>query len=100
MSISNVTGEGLLDNNTLDKYTLTFRNTTSFLNDKMTLDAGLTYVDQKDKNMLGSGRYFNPLLALYTYPRGESVEELRLYETYNSATGISQQNWKWGAWRT
>ncbi|MBB4037897.1 TonB-linked SusC/RagA family outer membrane protein [Dysgonomonas hofstadii] len=96
VSISNVTGEGLLDNNTLDKYTLTFRNTTSFLNDKMTLDAGLTYVDQKDKNMLGSGRYFNPLLALYTYPRGESVEELRLYETYNSATGISQQNWKWG----
>ncbi|WP_255490564.1 SusC/RagA family TonB-linked outer membrane protein [Dysgonomonas sp. 511] len=96
VSVSNVIGEGLLDNNDLNKNTLSFRNTTSFLDDKMTLDAGLTYVNQKEKNMLGSGQYFNPLIALYTYPRGESLEDLRLYETYNSAAGYSKQNWKWG----
>lgn len=96
ISVSNVTAEGLLDNNSFDKYTLSFRNTTSFLNDRMTLDAGFSYIEQKDRNMLGSGRYFNPLIALYTYPRGEGTEDLRMYETFNTATGVMQQNWKWG----
>lgn len=96
ISVSNVTVEGLLDNNTFDKNTFTFRNTTSFLQDKMTLDVGFTYVEQEDKNMLSSGRYYNPLTSLYTYPRGESVEDLRLFEIYNPATDIMEQNWKWG----
>jgi len=96
LSVSNVTADGLLDNNSFDKNTITFRNTTSFLNDKLTLDAGFSYIEQKDKNMVSSGKYYNPLTSLYTYPRGENAEDLRLYEIYSPASGIMEQNWKWG----
>lgn len=98
VSLSHVSADGLLDNNTFGKKTVSFRNTTSFLDDRMTLDAGFTYVEQKDKNMLSSGRYYNPLTSLYTYPRGESEEDLRLYEVFDPSPTrqIMVQNWKWG----
>jgi len=96
VSVSNVTAEGLLDNNTFGKNTVTFRNTTSLLDNKMTLDVGFSYIEQKDKNMLSSGKYYNPLTSLYTYPRGEDVEDLRMYEVYHPVREIMVQNWKWG----
>lgn len=96
ISVSNVTAEGLLDNNTFGKNTVTFRNTTSFLDDKLTLDVGFSYIEQKDKNMLSSGKYYNPLTSLYTYPRGEDVEDMRMYEVYHPVREIMVQNWKWG----
>lgn len=37
----------------------------------MTLDLGFSYVIQKDQNMLSQGQYFNPIVPLYLFPRGE-----------------------------
>lgn len=47
------------------------RNTASMLNDKLHLDLGASYVLQGDQNMLSAGRYFNPLVPLYLFPRGD-----------------------------
>ena len=46
--------------------------------------------------MLSAGRYFNPLTSLYTYPRGESVEDLMMFEIYDSNKKRYVQNWAWG----
>ena len=95
-SLMHVYANGILPNNSYDKYSVTVRNTTSFLQDRMTLDAGFSYVDTEDQNMLSAGRYFNPLTSLYTYPRGESVEDLMMFEIYDSNKKRYVQNWAWG----
>lgn len=91
-----VYANGILPNNSYDKHSVTVRNTTSFLQDRMTLDAGFSYVETEDQNMLSAGRYFNPLTSLYTYPRGESVEDLMMFEIYDSNKKRYVQNWAWG----
>ena len=95
-SLMHVYANGILPNNSYDKYSVTVRNTTSFLQDRMTLDAGFSYVETEDQNMLSAGRYFNPLTSLYTYPRGESVEDLMMFEIYDSNKKRYVQNWAWG----
>lgn len=95
-SLMHVYANGILPNNSYDKYSVTVRNTTSFLQDRMTPDAGFSYVETEDQNMLSAGRYFNPLTSLYTYPRGESVEDLMMFEIYDSNKKRYVQNWAWG----
>ena len=90
-----VYANGILPNNSYDKHSVTVRNTTSFLQDRMTLDAGFSYVETEDQNMLSAGRYFNPRTSLYTYPRGESVEDLMMFEIYDSNKKRYVQNWAW-----
>ena len=94
-SLMHVYANGILPNNSYDKHSVTVRNTTSFLQDRMTLDAGFSYVETEDQNMLSAGRYFNPLTSLYTYPRGESVEDLMMFEIYDSNKKRYVQNWAW-----
>ena len=53
-------------------------------------------METEDQNMLSAGRYFNPLTSLYTYPRGESVEDLMMFEIYDSNKKRYVQNWAWG----
>ena len=95
-SLMHVYANGILPNNSYDKYSVTVRNTTSFLQDRMTLDAGFSYVETEDQNMLSAGRYFNPLTSLYTYPRGDSVEDRMMFEIYDSNKKRYVQNWAWG----
>lgn len=95
-SLMHVYANGIIPNNTYDKYSVTVRNTTSFLNERMTLDAGFSYIETKDRNMLSAGRFFNPLTSLYTYPRGEDVEDMMLFEIYDSNKRRYVQNWAWG----
>lgn len=96
MSIGATNAAGILPENEYDKYNATFRNTTKFLNDKMTLDFGFSYIKQKDKNMIAQGRYYNPLTAVYTYPRGEDFNTVKEYEVYSEANGYNTQQWAWG----
>jgi outer membrane receptor protein involved in Fe transport len=46
--------------------------------------------------MTAQGEYFNPLPAVYTYPRGENFDQIRLFEEYNPGRNIYTQRWQWG----
>lgn len=96
VSLGSTNADGMMPNNTYNKYNATFRNTTKFLDDKMTLDFGFSYIKQNDKNMVGQGQYYNPLVSVYTYPRGEDFNALKTYEKYDEAQGYNVQNWQWG----
>lgn len=96
VSLANVDATGIMPNNKFERTNITMRNTTLFLDNKMTLDAGFSYIIHKDQNLTAQGQYFNPLVPLYTYPRGESFDDIRVYERYNEARKISEQHWKWG----
>ena len=86
----------ILPNSGYDRYNFTLRNTTSFLNDKMTLDIGANYILQRDLNMMSQGFYYNPLPALYRFPRSENFDDVRMFERYNPLQGISEEFWPYG----
>ena len=75
---------------------MTFRNTTYFLNDKMHLDFGASYIQQKDRNMTNQGTYNNPLVGAYLFPRGGDWDAVRMYERYDVARKLSTQYWPIG----
>lgn len=95
-SVASTNANGIIPNNEYSRYNFSFRNTTSFLNDKMLLDFSANYIIQKNQNMTAQGLYFNPIVALYTYPRGEDFDQVRVYEEYNSGRQINTQRWQWG----
>ncbi len=84
---------GIMPESDYNRYNFTIRNTTTFLNDKLTLDLGASYIIQNNKNMVGSGEYYNPLPALYLFPRGEDFDEVRMYERYDASRNIYTQFW-------
>jgi len=96
MSLGATSANGIIPENEYQKYNVTLRNTTKFLNDKMTLDFGFSYIKQKDKNMMAQGQYYNPLVPVYTYARGEDFSYAKNYEVYNETLGYNEQQWKWG----
>ncbi|MCD8073023.1 MAG: SusC/RagA family TonB-linked outer membrane protein, partial [Alistipes sp.] len=92
-SASSTNTTGIIPNTKYDRYNFTFRNTASFLKDRMSLDLGANYIIQNDRNMTAQGQYQNPLLALYLFPRGDSFDEVRNFERYNVARGVYEQYW-------
>lgn len=96
VSVATTNASGMIPNNNYERYNFSFRNTSSFLKDKMTLDVGGSYIIQKDKNMTSSGQYFNPVPSLYLFPRGESFDEVRMYERWDESRGIYKQFWPYG----
>lgn len=93
LSASTTNSDGILPNNSYNRYNFTARNTTNFLNDRLTLDIGAQYIIQNNKNMVSQGQYYNPLPALYLFPRGDNFDEIRLYERYDTDYGYMKQYW-------
>lgn len=93
LSASALNSGGIIPSNSYNRYNFTFRNTTSLLNDRMTIDAGASYIIQNDRNMTNQGVYANPLVTAYLYPRGNSIDELQQYERYDTSRKIYVQNW-------
>jgi TonB-linked SusC/RagA family outer membrane protein len=95
-SAAAVNSDGIIPNNQYDRYNFTFRNTTSFLQDKMTLDIGGSYIMQKDQNMINNGVYSNPLSSAYLFPRGDDFDMVRVFERYDASRRINTQYWPQG----
>ena len=96
LSGSAIDSRGVVPNNGYHRYNFTFRNTTSFLDDKMHLDVGATYILQKDRNMINQGTYNNPLVGAYIFPRGNDWEAVKMYERYDMTRRLSTQYWPIG----
>ena len=97
LSAAAINSEGVVPNNKYDRYNFTFRNTTSLLDDKMTIDVGLSYIKQRDLNMVNQGTYMNPLVTAYLFPRGADWADIQMFEHYNIDRKIYTQNWSgWG----
>ena len=96
LSASAVNSAGIVPNNKYNRYNFTFRNTTSFLQDRMTLDVGASYIKQNDLNMVNQGSYSNPLVKAYLFPRGDDWQTIKMYERYNTQRKIYTQYWPQG----
>ena len=93
-SMAATNAPGVMPESDYNRYNFSIRNTTNFLNDKLTLDLGAQYIIQNNKNFVGSGEYFNPLAALYLFPRGENFDEVRMFERFDPSRNIMTQFWE------
>ncbi|MEE1944877.1 SusC/RagA family TonB-linked outer membrane protein [Pedobacter sp. KR3-3] len=86
--------DGIIPNNKLDRYNFSYRNTTSFFENKLSLDANIAYTYQKSQNMPGQGQYYNPLTGVYLFPSASAnFDQYKNFEVFNSARNIYVQNW-------
>ena len=95
-SAAAVNSDGLMPNNEYNRYNFTFRNTTHFLQDRLTLDVSANYIIQQDRNMTNQGVYSNPLVSAYLFPRGDNFDLIRTFERWNPARKIYEQYWPQG----
>lgn len=96
LSMGATNSKGIVPNNKYDRYNFTFRNTTAFLEGKMKLDVGASYIYQKDRNMINQGVYGNPLVGAYLFPRGNDWEDISMYERYDFSRNLYTQYWPVG----
>lgn len=93
VSAGAVNSRGIVPNNDYERYNFTFRNTTSFLDERMTLDLGGSFIKQKDRNMVNQGTYMNPLVGAYLFPRGDDWDDIRMFERFDPQRNIYTQYW-------
>ena len=92
-SVATTNSRGIVPNNTYDRYNFTIRNTTRMFKNKVQLDLGASYIKQKDNNMVSQGEYWNPIVAAYLFPRGESFDGIKTFERYDNVRNFPTQYW-------
>ena len=90
-SVAATNSRGIVPNNTYDRYNFTIRNTSRMFKNRVQLDLGASYIKQKDNNMVSQGEYWNPIVAAYLFPRGESFDAIKTFERYNNVRNFPTQ---------
>ena len=93
ISYSNTDNKGILPTSTFKQHTLTFRQTTKLLQDKLVLDGTFTGSIQNAHNRITPGIYYNPLTGLYLFPRGLDFNSFKNYEYFSQTRYLYAQNW-------
>ncbi|MBR6858429.1 MAG: SusC/RagA family TonB-linked outer membrane protein, partial [Bacteroidales bacterium] len=84
---------GIVHNNNVDRYNLSFRNTTDLVKDILTMDVNLTYGRVDEQNMIAQGEYGNPIVPVYLFPPGDDFSKVGVYERYDTGRNIKTQYW-------
>lgn len=94
-SYGNTNVDGIVDKNSLKRHNVYFRETANFFDNSLTIDAAVHLISQTVKNRpISGGYYMNPLVGLYTYPRGEDISEYRTnFEVHDASRNMMRQNW-------
>ena len=94
-SYANTLAEGIIPGNRMNKNSLNVRSTASFFEKKLTVDGTVNLILQDVQNKPVSGGYYmNPLVGLYTFPRGKDMTSYRDgFEVYDENRNMNVQNW-------
>ncbi len=84
---------GIIHGNDYDRYNFSVRNTSSFLEDKLTLDLSFMYSSITEENMISQGQYFNPVVPVYLFPAGGDWSAIQVYTRYDSSRNMQTQYW-------
>ncbi len=96
VSLGTINSQGIVHNNNYDRYNFSVRNTSTFFNNKMTMDLGFMGSNVKEQNMISQGQYFNPLVPLYLFPPGEDFSKVQIYQRYDASRNFQTQFWPFG----
>ncbi|AZB09185.1 SusC/RagA family TonB-linked outer membrane protein [Chryseobacterium sp. G0162] len=94
-SIGNTTNKGIVPSSYFDQYNVSFRNSSKYLNDKLTLDANFIGSIQNSINRQTPGISFSPLVSLYWLPRGVDFDQYNdsNYSFIDKKRLLPAQNW-------
>ncbi|MDI3319735.1 SusC/RagA family TonB-linked outer membrane protein [Pinibacter soli] len=93
-SYGNTYSKGVVPTSTFNRNNINVRETMKFLDDRLSLDANFTFLNQKATNRPVSGIYANPLTGLYLFPRGLNFDYYRNnYQYFSQARNMWLQNW-------
>ncbi len=95
LSLGSTNSEGIIHNNNYNRYNVSVRNTSKFLNDKLTLDLGYNLSNVKEQNMISQGQYHNPLYTLYTLPVAGDWQGIQYYYRHDVSRNLDVQYWPW-----
>ena len=93
VSLGAVNAEGIIHSNDYDRYNLSVRNSSNFLDDKMTLDLSFMLSEVTEENMISQGLYSNPLVPVYLFPAGDDFSKVEIFERYNPSRNFKTQFW-------
>ncbi len=93
LSLGATNAQGIIHSNNYDRYNVSVRNTTSFLDNRMTLDLAYMLAAVKEQNMISQGQYHNPLVPVYLFPAGDDFSKLGYYERYDTGRNFPVQYW-------
>ena len=93
LSLGATNAQGIIHSNNYDRYNVSVRNTTKFLDNRMTLDLGYMLAAVKEQNMISQGQYHNPLVPVYLFPAGDDFSKLGYYERYDTGRNFPVQYW-------
>jgi len=92
-SFANTNATGIEPGNKLDRNNFNLRETGNFLNNKLTVDGSVNYINQNIDNSPQLGIYSNPLISLYNFPRGVNILPYKENYENSNAVGAARQNW-------
>ena len=94
-SYANTTAKGIVDNNRLQKNNLSLHETVCLFNSRLKLNGIATLMTQTVKNSPATGGYYlNPLVSLYSFPRGVDMSPYKEnFEIWNADRNMMVQNW-------
>ena len=75
-SFGNSHANGMLDNNSYNRNSLSFRQMFRFF-DRATINVSMNYISTKTKNRPGGGINMNPIYHMYTMPRNIDIDYYR-----------------------
>ena len=96
ISLSSVNARGLIHNNNMNRYNFSFRNSIDLLKNRLHFDTSFMYVNVAEQNMLAQGQYFNPLVPIYLFPRGDDMTKYETFERYDASRNFKTQYWPYG----
>lgn len=96
ISLSSVNARGLIHNNNMNRYNFSFRNTVDLLKNRLHFDTSFMYMNVAEQNMLAQGQYFNPIVPVYLFPRGDDMVKYETFERYNASRNFKTQYWPYG----
>lgn len=95
-SAATVNARGIVHNNDFGRYNFSVRNSSDMLNNRLHLDLSFMYMRVNEQNMLSQGQYFNPLVPIYLFPRGDDITKYQTFERYNASRNFKTQYWSYG----
>ncbi|QXU40099.1 SusC/RagA family TonB-linked outer membrane protein [Pedobacter sp. D749] len=96
-SYANTYASGIQEGNKLNRHNINLRETAKFLNNKLTVDGNVNYINQRINNSPSIGLYNNPLVGLYLFPRGVDITPYKDNYLLAGNVGTARQNWLGGS---
>lgn len=94
LSYANTTSLGIMPTNNFQRHNMTARQSFRLFDDRLTVEASVSYITQKAANRPHGGTYINPLTGLYTFPANGDFSYYKTnYEKFDGGRNLNAQEW-------